>query len=84
MEKLDSKSIATIITSVGGIVLAAFAIWGLIQSNKTTIERVEGAINNFAQEQFDIRKEELEVKKDFNELLIKNVEVLTDLKNKIK
>ena len=66
---------AKTITSAGGIVLALFLAWGLIQFVTNDLSRVEGAINH----QTAVQQDTNEVLRDLTAVVEGNTEVMRSL-----
>ena len=80
IKQIDPKTI----TAAGGILLAGLLGWGIIKLSSNDIVHLEGAVREHAVGNIELRKEELQEKKDLNALLRDNVRVLERIDTRLK
>ena len=72
LSKLDSKQIAVILTSAGGIVLAILFWWSNYKLSSNEIQHLEAAVVSHAEETRDIQKETNSVLRELGKSMEQN------------
>ena len=75
-EKLDGKTLATIITATGGIILAGLFWWSSYQLSSNEIQHTNAAIGSHAEETRIIQKETNQVLREVTKTLEQNAGAL--------